>query len=118
MRRRVALFCAVCFASIGRAEPEVVTPQAAPQGRPVRVVIPPQRVGIFAETPITLDDVVSAVLANNRDIEGSRIDRAITSIRLIGARGVYDPRIGADGSWVRAITPVSSSLGGGSVPGR
>jgi outer membrane protein TolC len=92
-------------------------PQASAT-KPVRVIVPAQRIGIMAEAQISIEEAVALTLSNNRDIDSSRIDRQITSLRLTGARGAYDPRIGADGGWNRSITPVSSALGGGAVPGQ
>jgi outer membrane protein TolC len=98
------------------AEPSALQQPAQP--RPVRVIVPAQRVGILSQVELSLDEVVSSTLANNRDIDSSRIDRQIASLRLAAARGVYDIRLGTDAGWVRSITPVSSSLGGGAVPGQ
>ena len=72
----------------------------------------PARVGIFGETPITLKEAIAAVLANNGDIEAARLDQQIAYYNAVAARGVFDPRIGAQSFWERRVTPVSSSLGG------
>src|SRR5438552_42321 len=85
--------------------------------RPVRVIVTPQRIGIMTEAQLALDEAIASVLANNRDIESSRIDRLVSSIRLSGARGVYDPRFVMEPSFSHIESPVSSSLGGGSQPG-
>jgi HAE1 family hydrophobic/amphiphilic exporter-1 len=87
------------------------------QQKPVRTIVLPQRIGIMTEAQITLDDVVRAVLANNRDIESSKIDRLEAAIRLVGARGVYDPKFSVEPLYSHIESPVSSSLGGGIVPG-
>ncbi len=50
--------------------------------------------------------------ANNKDIEASRIDREISGYSLTGARGLYDPTIGAVSQFLKQINPVASSLGG------
>ena len=63
--------------------------QAPASQKPVRVIVLPRRIGILTEAQISLEDVVTSVLANNRDIESSRIDRIESTIRLSGARGVY-----------------------------
>ena len=91
---------------------------AAQEAKPVRVIVPARRVGIMTEAQLSLDEAVALTLSNNRDIDNSRIDRQIASVRLTGARGLFDPRFGADGSLARSITPVGSALGGGAIPGQ
>jgi HAE1 family hydrophobic/amphiphilic exporter-1 len=86
--------------------------------RPVRVIVLPRRIGILTEAQITLDDVVGSVLANNRDIESSRIDRLEASLRLTGAKGAYDPHFTMEPAFLHNESPVSSTLGGGSIPGK
>ncbi len=88
------------------------------QQKPVRAIVLPQRIGIMTEAQITLDDVVRSVLTNNHDIEASRIDRAEAVIRLTGARGVYDPKLVVEPLFNHTDSAVSSSLGGGAVPGK
>jgi HAE1 family hydrophobic/amphiphilic exporter-1 len=90
----------------------------AAQQKPVRTIVLPQRIGILTEAQITLDDVVKSVLANNRDIESSKIDRLEAAIRLVGANGVYDPKFSVEPAYSHIDSAVSSSLGGGSVPGK
>ena len=72
----------------------------------------PPRVGVIGEVPVTLEEVIAQVLANNKDIEASRIDQGIANFRLIAAKGAFDPRIGADSTLGRNVTPVSSLIGG------
>lgn len=72
----------------------------------------PPRIGVTRETKITLNEVVQRVLANDKDLVVSRILREEAVLNLRGARGVYDPRLGLTGHNLRAVTPVSSSLGG------
>jgi HAE1 family hydrophobic/amphiphilic exporter-1 len=71
----------------------------------------------MSEVELTLDQVVASVLANNRDLESTRIDRLEAGLRLTGARGAYDPRFVMEPSFVHTTSPVSSTLGGGSIPG-
>jgi HAE1 family hydrophobic/amphiphilic exporter-1 len=99
------------------AAPQNSKPDLAEIRRPVRVIVLPRRIGIMSEAQITLDDVVSSVLANNRDIESSRIDRLEASLRLTGAKGIYDPRFTIEPAVGHSDSAVSSSLGGGAVPG-
>ena len=111
MRRRLILAwslasCIVC----GQQPPE-------PQGAVTRVppprpfVVPP-RIGITTTKELTLDDALAMALANNKDIDGSRIDRDKALNNVTGARGVFDPRIGAVTSYQKNVTPVASTLGG------
>jgi HAE1 family hydrophobic/amphiphilic exporter-1 len=92
--------------------------QAPASQKPVRVIVPPKRIGILTEAQISLEDVVGSVLANNRDIESSRIDRIEATIHLSGVRGVYDPRFLMEPQVQHTDSPVSSSLGGGGTPGK
>ena len=110
------LGCAVLYAQ--PAAPQNSKPDLAAIRRPVRVILLPRRIGIMTEAQITLDDVVSSVLANNRDIESSRIDRLEATLRFTGAKGAYDPRFTMEPAFLHSESPVSSSLGGGSIPGK
>jgi HAE1 family hydrophobic/amphiphilic exporter-1 len=78
-----------------------------------RVFLLPDRPGIIGKVSITLEEAVAGVLANNRDIEISRIDRGIAGWSVTAARGAYDPRIGADTYWERSVIPIGSIIGGG-----
>ena len=79
---------------------------------PVRSSRFPTRIGIFAEAQITLQQALALALANNNDIDGSRIDREIAAYNLTGARGVYDPLVGVNSQFQKQVNPVASSLGG------
>ncbi len=80
-----------------------------PPVRPLRVI---PRIGVLAEAQITLQQAIGMALASNKDIQLSRIDREEADYTLLGARGAYDPLIGANGSFQKQINPVASSLGG------
>ncbi len=81
--------------------------------KPIRPVVLLPRIGVIGEVPLTLKEVIAHVLAANKDIEGSRIDQHIASLQLVGAKGHFDPVIGAQGRLERQVSPVSSSIGGG-----
>jgi HAE1 family hydrophobic/amphiphilic exporter-1 len=51
-------------------------------------------------------------LANNKDIDSSRIDREKAANNVSGAYGYFDPRLGGVTSFQKNVTPVASSLGG------
>jgi outer membrane protein TolC len=72
----------------------------------------PARPGVFAETRLTLKDVVAMVLKNNRDLELVRIDQERANYNILAARGAFDPRIGVDANRLRQVQPVASVLGG------
>jgi outer membrane protein TolC len=79
---------------------------------PVRPFRLPPRIGVFAEAQISLQQALSMALANNKDIQASRIDRDEADYNLIGAQGLFDPLASATGQWQKQIIPVASSLGG------
>jgi outer membrane protein TolC len=79
---------------------------------PVRPFRLPPRVGIMAETQLSLQQALALALANNNDIDASKIDRELSDYSLTAARGVFDPVVGAVGQFQKQVTPVASSLGG------
>ncbi len=79
---------------------------------PVRTFRLPSRIGVFGEARITLQQALAMALANNKDIQASRIDREISGYSLTGARGLYDPTVGAVSQFLKQVNPVASSLGG------
>ena len=74
----------------------------------------PARVGVMGEAKLTLNEVIQRVLANDKDLAVSRINRDEATINLRGARGAFDPVLGLTAHSLRSVTPVSSSLGGAS----
>jgi HAE1 family hydrophobic/amphiphilic exporter-1 len=72
----------------------------------------PPRVGIAGERALTLDEALAMALANNRDIDISRIDQLRAGYNVTSAQGAFDPRIGGVASFQKTVSPVSSSLGG------
>jgi outer membrane protein TolC len=91
-------------------------PAAAPDATtlvpPVRPFRLPSRIGVFGDAQLTLQQVLAMALANNKDITASRIDREIAGYSLTGARGLYDPTVGAVSQFLKQTNPVASSLGG------
>ncbi len=100
---------ATAKAEPAQAQPEPESPQPATADDQTRL---PARVGIFGKTPITLQQAIAQVLANNNDIDASRIDQDIRSFDVLAARGLFDPRFNLDSDLRDSTTPVSSSLGG------
>src|SRR5205814_699788 len=85
---------------------------ASPPMPPAKTLEIPARIGILNSTPISLQEVIQRVLANDKDLEVSRIlrDEAVYNVR--GARGYFDPRIGLTARRTHTDTPVASVLGG------
>jgi HAE1 family hydrophobic/amphiphilic exporter-1 len=72
----------------------------------------PARIGILGDAKITVNEVIERVLASDTDLVISRSLREEASLNLKSAKGIFDPKLGFTGRQTRAITPVSSSLGG------
>jgi len=64
---------------------------------------------------VSLDQVLTMALANNKDIEASRIDRLESEYTLTAAQGAYDPLLNVNSYWEQQITPIASALGGSST---
>ena len=73
------------------------------------------RVGVDTnrQRPLSLRDALSMALENNKDIEVARENVRIAEFDLLGAQGVYDPRLTTTAFYERAKTPISSFLSGG-----
>jgi len=123
--RSAAALAALLITSVSAQTAQVQAPaqaQPAPQSQPpqdattlvppVRTFRLPSRIGVFGEARITLQQALAMALANNKDIVASRIDREISGYSLTGARGLYDPTIGAVSQFLKQQNPVASSLGG------
>jgi HAE1 family hydrophobic/amphiphilic exporter-1 len=79
---------------------------------PIRLFHLPARTGIEGQIELNLEQVLSMALANNKDIESSRIDRQESEYNLDAALGVFDPQINVNSYWQQQINPVASTLGG------
>jgi outer membrane protein TolC len=79
---------------------------------PVRPFHAPARIGVLVEARITLQEVLGMALANNKDIESSRIDREEAEYNLVGAQGAFDPLMNGTGQYLKQIAATASSLGG------
>ena len=92
-----------------------VAQQPSPESPSLPPAVPLQiapRIGITSEVQLTLPDVIRAVLANNRDVEVSRLSLAKASSGVTSAKGYFDPVIGGTGYKLRQVSPQASSLGG------
>jgi outer membrane protein TolC len=96
----------------------VATPaaqQAGPQTTlvpPVRPFRLPPRIGVSVELPLTLQQALAMALANNKDIDESRIDREEGDYNLLAMRGLFDPTVRLNSQYQEQNTPVASALGG------
>jgi outer membrane protein TolC len=79
---------------------------------PVRPFLLPPRTGVATQMEISLDQTLAMALANNKDIESSRIDRLESDYTLTAALGAFDPQLSVTSYWEQQITAVASSLGG------
>ena len=92
-----------------------VAQQSSPESPSLPPAVPLQiapRIGITSEVQLTLPDVIRAVLANNRDVEVSRLSLTKASSGVTSAKGYFDPVIGGTGYKLRQVSPQASSLGG------
>src|SRR5262245_30065441 len=57
-----------------------------------------ERVGVNVAdpTPLTLEEAIAFALANNKDINASRIDVELARFDLTAAKGVYDPKFSVE----------------------
>ena len=79
---------------------------------PVRPFELPPRIGVVAEEHISLDQALGMALANNKDIESSRIDQEEADYSLTAAQGAYDPTVSGSSFWEKQVAPVASTLSG------
>lgn len=116
------LFLLVIIISIGSS----VAAQSEMQQLPVPPVAPdfqaPQkplpelnRVGVDMnrQRPLALREALSMALENNKDIEVARENVRIAEFDLLGAQGVYDPRLSTQAFYERVESPIASFLAGG-----
>src|SRR5215218_403991 len=116
-------FALIIFAlgvhSIGMAQEQIKehpVPPVAPDFRAPQKPLPElSRVGIDMnqQHPLSLREALSMALANNKDIEVARENVRIAEFDLLGAQGVYDPRVNVTSFYERLENPISSFLSGG-----
>jgi len=110
---RGRLLCAWFLTSlIASGQQQAGPDQAVTRVPPVRPFVLPPRIGVNTDKELTLQDALAMALANNKDIDGSRIDRDKAINNVSGAKGSFDPRIGGTASFQKNVAPVASSLGG------
>ena len=79
---------------------------------PLKEVELQPRVGILTETTITLPEVIERVLASDRDLAISRIEREEAGYNVTAAKGAWDPVVGLKAYRTRQVSPVASILQG------
>jgi outer membrane protein TolC len=85
---------------------------AAPKLEPLKKIDVKPRIGILGQTTIPVQEVIERVLANDRDLEISRIAREVAGYNVRAAQGYYDPVVGIRAYRTRAVTPIASIIGG------
>ena len=110
MRFLVFLACTLSLAYAQQlSSPRPNDTTLVPPVRPFRL---PPRTGIETQMDVSLDQALAMALANNKDIESSRIDRLESDYSLTAALGAFDPQLNVTSYWEQQITPIASSLGG------
>lgn len=95
---------------------QIPVPKIAPEFRAAEKPLPDlTRVGVDMnrQRPLSLREALALALENNKDIEVARENVRIAEFDLLGARGVYDPRIQTTAFYERVENPISSFLSGG-----
>ncbi|HEU4507943.1 MAG TPA: TolC family protein [Pyrinomonadaceae bacterium] len=95
---------------------QIPVPKIAPEFRAPQKPLPElSRVGVDMnrQRPLSLREALALALENNKDIEVARENVRIAEFDLLGAQGVYDPRITTTAFYERAENPISSFLSGG-----
>jgi len=104
---RSLIACVVLAACVlGQAPPAPV------QIEPLHEVGIKPRVGILGETTISLPEVIQRVLANDRDLEISRIVLEEAGYNVSAAKGAYDPVAGFRAYHTKSVFPIASLIGG------
>ncbi len=91
-------------------------PSVAPDYRGRHKPLPElRRVGVDMDRqhPLSLREALSMALENNKDIEVARQNVKIAEFDLLGAHGIYDPKISTTAFYERIKSPISSFLSGG-----
>ncbi|HSB29588.1 MAG TPA: TolC family protein, partial [Pyrinomonadaceae bacterium] len=95
---------------------ELQVPNVAPDYRGQQKPLPElRRVGVdmSRQHPLSIREALSMALENNKDIEVARQNVKIAEFDLMGAHGVYDPKISTSAFYERIKTPISNFLSGG-----
>ena len=111
--KAAAVTAALGGSLFGQAQPVAVTSQpAVVQSQPLKEIEIKLRVGILAQTTIKLPEAIERVLANDPDLQISRIQLEQAGYLIRGAQGYYDPVAGLKAYRTHAVSPVASIIGG------
>lgn len=121
MQKRFLLLVvfALGLSSVATAQTEMQqlpVPTIAPDYRAQQKPLPElNRVGVDMnrQRPLALREALSMALENNKDIEVARENVRIAEFDLLGAQGLYDPRLSTQAFYERVESPISSFLSGG-----
>jgi outer membrane protein len=120
IRSVIFALCAASVVTAQQSEPSKIqqlpVPKIAPDFRAPQKPLPElSRVGVDMnrQRPLSLRDALSLALENNKDIEVARENVRIAEFDLLGAQGVYDPRLNTTAFYERIKSPISSFLSGG-----
>jgi outer membrane protein TolC len=90
-----------------------------PDAAPVTVNLPQlqkiatePRTGIQSSLSLTLAEAIERVLANDPELEISRIALTQSGYQIKAALGFFDPVLSLDGHRSRSVTPIASLIGG------
>ena len=95
---------------------QIPVPGIAPEFRASQKPLPElTRIGVDMnqQRPLSIREAISLALENNKDIEVARENVRIAEFDLLGAQGVYDPRLATTAFYERVENPISSFLSGG-----
>ena len=114
---RAAVVSTAAIASLFAQTPPAPDPQPPTPARSAQIPTLQQvelkpRVGIAGSVPLRLNEVIERVLANDPDLQISRIQREQAGYLVTAAKGAYDPNVGFRAYRTRAITPIASIIGG------
>jgi outer membrane protein TolC len=121
MRVIVVLACTFSLVLAQQPPSPALPPETLSSPRPSTLVPPvrpfrlPARTGVETQMEITLEQALAMALANNKDIESSRIDQLESEYTLTAARGAYDPQLNVNSYWEQQVVPIASALGGSST---
>lgn len=102
----------VATALLASAQPPEQPAEEAVRVPPQREFRLPPRIGIITDMPLTLEDALRMALANNRNVDVSRIAQEQAGYGIDNALGAFDPLLTAASSYQRNVQPIASSLGG------
>ena len=121
MRNRILLsvIFVLSVGSLAMAQSEMQqlpVPPVAPDYRAPQKPLPElNRVGVDMnrQHPLALREALSMALDNNKDIEVARENVRIAEFDLLGAQGLYDPKLSTQAFYERTESPIASFLAGG-----